>query len=378
MVKVLVPNSGVFLWLLVAAQLAISNAVPTPGLHISLTSSDAADWSTSSSLSPASSTPIPVEYRPGPEEPPQTGNAFIIDPFGFIGGDDNDDGQPDATATKKEGASTDANMGMSKTIETMITSSTSTTSGTIMSTSTTDASESEMATSASMQPSSDANGTPSPTTSPNSDTNASAQPESNSSGISMNLWKIIGIGVLAFGGIIMLVIGFIFHDSLWRAVRRVRRHGEELLIPDWKRGSWRFSGDGDDALEKDEVRTRIEENEKDGLFFPLPPVSPFPLRRVPSANANSIVAKKNSGVGTVGSTTGNVSDMHVQGSGYSIIPSPPPAHAPQSTLNNVNTSDIPSSVYPKTPLDKIDRNVSMKSLRRASCAEDAYGGIEEH
>ncbi|EJC98759.1 uncharacterized protein FOMMEDRAFT_23557, partial [Fomitiporia mediterranea MF3/22] len=62
------------------------------------------------------------------------------------------------------------------------------------------------------------------------------------SGSSMNSWKVIGIGVLAFAGIVMLVLGTAFQDSIVHAICSPFRHSkagsEEVLVPDWRRGSW--------------------------------------------------------------------------------------------------------------------------------------------
>ncbi|KAH8110600.1 hypothetical protein DFH11DRAFT_1490277, partial [Phellopilus nigrolimitatus] len=76
-------------------------------------------------------------------------------------------------------------------------------------------------------------------------TSPSANANAGSSGSSMNSWKIIGIGVLAFAGIVGLVLGFVFHDALLRPLRNCagRRAGwrgmrDEQLVPDWNRRSW--------------------------------------------------------------------------------------------------------------------------------------------
>ena len=117
-------------------------------------------------------------------------------------------------------------------------------------------------------------------------------------------------------------------SSITRPFKK-RDEEDEMLVPDWRRGSWRIGIDGTDDRggysEKDPAHFAAEdygqygisEHEKSGLT--MQPVSPFP-RRSPSCRT---AASKSPGLE---GGDANALSIKVQPAGsYALLPSPPPA-----------------------------------------------------
>lgn len=319
--------------------------------------------STTGTASSSHSTSASITWRhgPGPEKlQTQTGHDYAVDPFGFLGDtgvNPTPDNEPPPTRPSddmktEDKKSTDSHMGS--------TSATATSSTTSQSTATTITS----------QPTSSASASPAssyilPTQMTGQSTpKTAATANASSSGMSTGAWKIVGIGVVSAIGIVVLVVGFVFHDRLFGAILH-RSKDEEKFVPDWKRGSWM------PETEEDEV-PRI--NEKGSpLEFPLPPVSPFPLRRDLSRTGNASAATL---VGSdYGKGYGSTASVRVLGSDFSIIPSPPPpVHI---SVTKTSTSGYPSSPLSASPLTaERDRSPAIqKTHKDTTPEEDAYGGI---
>lgn len=288
-------------------------------------------------------------------------DVYALDPFGFLGGN-----QPEETRSR-EGPPVSSSSVSSK-------AETSTEQHTSISTSTVGSSTSTITSNSDSSPADEETVLPSwtPTTSAEASSDSATptdnltpkQTTSNASQASsgMNSWKIIGIGIVTFVGVLTLIIGFTFHDSWWNNLLRPmilgRRNkndgiGEEL-IPDWRRRSWGFGVDEKEGAEGypgisgvlkvnigqglHSSNTLVDGNDLDekareasgNLAFPLPPVSPFPLRRSPSTKSNSeSKAMADSG------------GQKLQQDIASILPSPPPVHAPnRSSLNAIGLPSV--------------------------------------
>ncbi|KAL5494769.1 hypothetical protein ACEPAI_231 [Sanghuangporus weigelae] len=361
---------GLFLTSLIRAQFAAAVTIPTT----IQTSSQAESTFTalSSILLSATSSASTSVISAVAQRHPNTGHNYALDPFGFLqstqkggqeaAGGDHQTGQQTSTSKTTEATSNGATATASKSTSNASSSTATGHSGT----------ETKPESSISAKP--ETNAAQSSTTQSNNAqlaTSSNASPgaaptqkgtdlKSDSTGSSMNSWKIIGIGIMSVAGVALLVIGTAFHDAIFRALCRPyrrRKGGEEVLVPDWRRGSWRFGDDGY-GLEKhsfndqDEEGPRIPEGEKGNLAFPLPPVSPFPLRRTPSANSRPsepVLA----GVGAAGTDT-----MKALSSNYSILPSPPGLYTQEP------------------PRCKRKSACSSSESPHAGHESDAYGGIE--
>lgn len=336
-------------------------------------------------------------------------DVYALDPFGFLGGN-----QPEESRSRENSPSTSSYVSSKAETSTdqhaSISSSTvSSNTATITSNSISGPVEEET-----VLPSlTSATSAEAPTDSATStDKLTPKQTASNASQASsgMNSWKIIGIGIVTFVGVLTLIIGFTFHDSWWNNLLRPmilgRRNkndgiGEEF-IPDWRRRSWGFGIDEKERAEgylgtSDVLKVNISQglhssntlvngNDLDekpreasgNLAFPLPPVSPFPLRRTPSTKSNSeSKAMIDSG------------GQELQHNIVSILPSPPPVHAPNR--NSLNAIGLPS-VYQynhnhnqatltnesDSPIPRANRR-SRASLRASKSdfgrTNSVYGGI---
>lgn len=177
--------------------------------------------------------------------------------------------------------------------------------------------------------------------------------------------------------------------------------GEEF-IPDWRRRSWGFGIDEKEGAEgypgtSDVLKVNISQglhssntlvngNDLDekpreasgNLAFPLPPVSPFPLRRTPSTKSHS-----------ESKAMADFGGQELQQDIASILPSPPPVHAPnRNSLNaiglrsvyqyNHNHNQTTLTKESDPPIPRADRR-SRASLRASKSdfgrMNSVYGGI---
>ncbi|KAL5519440.1 hypothetical protein ACEPAH_1123 [Sanghuangporus vaninii] len=359
---------GLLLTSLIRAQFAVAVTIPTT----IQTSSQAVSFTALSSTLSATSSASTSMISAVAQRHPNTGHNYALDPFGFLqitqqegqeaAGGDHQAGKQTSTSKATETTSNGATATASKSTSNANPSTAAGHSGT----------ETKPESSTSVKP--ETNAAQSSTIQSNNAhfaTTTNASPEaaptqkgtdrkSDFSGSSMNSWKIIGIGIMSVAGVALLVIGTAFHDAIFRALCRPyrrRKGGEEVLVPDWRRGSWRFGDDGY-GLEKpsfndqDEEGPRIPEGEKGNLAFPLPPVSPFPLRRTPSANSRP------SEPGLAGMGTAGTGTMTALGSSYSVLPPPPGLHTQEP------------------PRCKRKSACSSFESPHASHESDVYGGIE--
>ncbi|OCB89026.1 hypothetical protein A7U60_g3834 [Sanghuangporus baumii] len=358
---------GLFLTSLIRAQFAVAVTIPTT----IQTSSQAESFAAlSSTLLPATSSASKSVISTVAQRHPNTGHNYALDPFGFLqstrqegqetAGGDHQTGKQTSTSKATEATSNGATATASK--STSNANSSTATGRSSTETKPESSTSAKPETNAAQSSATQSNNAQFATTTHASPGAAPTQKgtdrKSDSSGSSMNSWKIIGIGIMSVAGVTLLVIGTAFHDAIFRALCRSyrrRKGGEEVLVPDWHRGSWRFGDDGY-GLEKpsfndqDEEGPRIPEGEKGNLAFPLPPVSPFPLRRTPSANSRP------SEPGPAGVGAAVTDTMKAQGSSYSVLPSPPGLHT-QEPLRRKSTCSSSESPH-------------------AGHESDAYGGIE--
>lgn len=300
-------------------------------------------------------------YGPGPAKlKTRAGNDYMVNPFGVLG--DNVAADPAATSTKPpENSKTEGSENMtseSRSSSTSMTTSSSTSLVTATSTASNDNSISTQHTPVStLDPSSSLFTTSAQTTS-------KAVSNTSTAGLSTGAWKIVGIGVLSAIGIVLLVVAFIFHDKIFGAIMN-RDKDEEQLVPDWKRGVW--TPDGDD----EGPRTM---SEKDGsMEFPLPPISPFPLRRALSKTGN---ASASTLVNPEYDKDSCVPSVRVQGSDFSIIPSPPPPVHVQRSISKASSSS--ASGYLSSPLGpNYGKTFDAQKTEKNDIVseDDAYGGI---
>ncbi|KAL5533745.1 hypothetical protein ACEPAG_205 [Sanghuangporus baumii] len=361
---------GLFLTSLMRAQFTVAGTIPTT----IQTSSQAKPTfpALSSNLLSATSSPSMSVISAVAQRHPNTGHNYALDPFGFLqstqqGGqesasEDHQSGKQTSTSKATEATSNDATATASKSTSNASSSTATGHSGTeakpessTPAKSETNAAQSSATQSNNAQFATTTNGSPGA-----APTQKGTDRKSDSSGSSMNSWKIIGIGIMSIAGVALLVIGTAFHDAIFRALcqpYRRRKGGEEILVPDWRRGSWRFGDDGY-GLEKcsfndqDEEGPRIPEGEKGNLAFPLPPVSPFPLRRTLSTNSRPSEPGL-AGVGAAGTDT-----MKALSSSYSVLPSPPGLYTREP------------------PRCKRKSACSSSESPHAGHESDAYGGIE--
>ena len=316
--------------------------------------------------------------------PHRTQSEYVhaLDPFGFLGGSQPEESAARATPTSPPASTIPKSESSSEKHEPTAssasgTSSTmTTTSNNIVGTPGHDTVQPSW-TSTSVSQISDNGATPTDQLTPKQTAGSTNQASSG-----MNSWKIIGIGIVTFVGILTLIIGFTFHDTWWDKLLRPAILGKrdknvgfgEVLIPDWKRRSWRFNieeKEGADRYPSDPSLVRVnmtqglhskstlvnedELDEKprgpDGsqLSFPLPPISPFPLRREPSTKSDSDSAFKHQ--------ESNQNDS-------SILPSPPPVHA--QNRSSLKAIGLPSMLQYGAKDSGDDISSKMSDERRKS------------
>ena len=328
-------NMKLYLFLLytiaVASRwLALANAYPV--------ASNATISSVISSHEPSQSTAsITWRHGPGPAKlETRTGNNYVVVPFGVLG----DNGAnpavdaptltkpPDASKTDGDKTTMTENRSSSTSMTTpLLTTSvnpTSTISNVNINTQHTPISTLDPSSSLTTQPLAEQptlKSTSNPTT----------------AGLSTGAWKIVGIGVLSAIGIVLLVVAFIFHDKIFGAIMN-RGKDEEQLVPDWKRGVWTPDGD-------DEEGPRVLSEKGGSMEFPLPPISPFPLRRALGKNGN---ASASTLVNPECDKDSCIPSVRVHGSDFSIIPSPPPPVHVQRSISKASSSS--TSGYLSSPL----------------------------
>ena len=272
---------GLLSYLFIRAQFAGAGTIPTTIATLSQSPSTSSVATTLSSAIPTPSTPAISAVA---QHQPHTGNDYALDPFGLLqstqqGGQESADGDHQDekhSSTSKisgivlNGATTAESKPASIATSSMVAGHSGTENRPETSTST---KPNSSATRSSSTQSSNPSSAPSKLTSPETTpTQKEVDPNSDSSsGSGMNSWKIIGIGVMSVAGVTLLVIGTAFHDAIFRALCgsfRRRKEGEEDLVPDWHRGSWRFGEDGygmeksSDIHHQDEEGPRIPEGEK--------------------------------------------------------------------------------------------------------------------
>ena len=252
---------------------------------------------------------LPRQYLAAADDP--------LNPFGFLTGtEDNDSAVTEATDTGDTSTTIHTkHISTSTSVTSSLAGTRTTSSGTM-----TDSATAALATSSTVRTNPD-----SLTSSTTASASSSAAPAQTyaSSDPGPDSWKIIGIGVLAFTGVAIIILGVTFFDSWWSTFLRPivlgkdkNRHGKEELIPDWERRSWRIGieekddrypsvaslpsilrmGDGKEggralygggcAAVMPEHRSPDDEASpylSNNLNFPMPPTkAPFPLHRQPS------------------------------------------------------------------------------------------------
>lgn len=322
-----------YLFLLLLRLCSITTSAPT--------STAASIFEATSSLI-STTTPTPATQTQVAQTP--TGGNKDFDPFGVIGGN-NDGGenepkpseaQPSAPEKPPSPSSTASSATTSKQQSDAAKSSTASSPG---STGSHQASTSTSTGAAGTTAVSAASDSPGSTVSQSSATTStstySAKATNNgndqASGTSSYSWKILGIGVLAFVGVVIIILFSAFWDSVMQAIKRPfkkRDEEDEMLVPDWKHGSWRIGVDnegcypeknpghfgGDSAIDGGMMEHR---DEKTGLAFL--PVSPFPKRSRPRSGSHGTPVSPGLSVGAT-----NAQSVRSDAGGYSILPSPPP------------------------------------------------------
>lgn len=345
-----------------------------------------------------------------PKRPSHKAKAKDLDPFGFL----SDSTAPDASSTALKGDKTNADLSLteddSKHTATKTNSDPTSTSASTNSEPNVPATQVSPASATLSSDSFTFSGTmpgPIQTSFPTPSVSSTDGNDAKSSaGISMNNWRVVGIGVLVVGGIAITVAGFTFFDCWWAFVsqpcgrrkgRKFDHLGDEELMPDWNRGSWRvgleeqndwFSKPG---LSPDMATLAGREGqeatkEKSNFISLPPPVHPFALRRSPDTNTTLV----NYASSNMSSSSTSLSEKSVH------KPNTPPMarisrKAPESVIETELPGVTPSASQGESATVKRQRSKDKKKMRKSSSAPnftrqsrlflinpdeaEAYGGV---
>ncbi|KLO20180.1 hypothetical protein SCHPADRAFT_934782 [Schizopora paradoxa] len=345
-----------------------------------------------------------------PKRPSHKAKAKDLDPFGFF----SDSTAPDASSTAPKGDKTNTDLSSteeeSKHTATKTNSDTTQTSANMESAPNVPATLAplSLASSTSLSPDSFTfSGTmpgPIATSFPTPSVSSTDGSDAKSSGgIGMSNWKVVGIGVLVVGGIAITVAGFTFFDCWWAFVsqpcgrrkgRKFDHLGNEELMPDWNRGSWRIGleeqndwslkpGMSPDLATLAGREGQEATREKSNFISLPPPVHPFALRRSPDTNTTLV----NYSSSNMASSSTSLSEKSTP------KPNTPPMarisrKAPESIIDTVVT---PSISQGDSVTVKRQRSKDKKKMRKSSSAPnftrqsrlflinpdeaEAYGGV---